>query len=204
MQVLIFAAIAAFVLFKLYSVLGKDVGAKPGAQPSPLPVPAKKTPPRRPALRPAFTGPAAAGLEQIHAADNRFDPKSFLAGAAQAYELIVTAYAAGNKKALKPLLKASVFERYAQAIDARAAQNKVLDTEIIRLHEGEIVRAKLAGRIATIEVKFSADISTRESKVGEEEGALATTSTTTEVWAFERDVRNKNPNWKLAAVSSLV
>ncbi len=205
MQILIFAAIAGFVLIKLYNVLGKDVGAPPPAKPSSLgtsaPSPSKSasvTP-----LRPAFTGPAAAGLEAIYAADNRFDPQSFVEGASIAYEQIVEGYSQGDKKSLKNLLQADVYTRYAEAIDERQKSDVLLDTEIIRIKKAEIVEAELQNKEAKIVVEFSAELSTRETKPDSPEDADVKNSLTTEEWTFVRDTRSRDPNWKLASVATL-
>jgi predicted lipid-binding transport protein (Tim44 family) len=204
MQILFFAALAGFVLFKLYSVLGKNVGAPP---PKPTPAqpsgrngakPVSPTP-----LRPAFTGPAAAGLEAIYAADNQFDPEQFLSGARIAYEQVVEAYSAGDKKTLKRLLQNDVYARYAEAIDARQKNNIQLDTEVIRIKKAEIVEAELDKKQARLVVAFSADISSREQTEGKPDETKVQTSLTTEEWTFVREVRARDPNWKLASVATL-
>lgn len=205
MQILIFAAIAGFVLIKLYNVLGKDVGAPPPPKPTPLGTAASS--PAKPAsvtaLRPAFTGPAAAGLEAIYAADNRFDPQSFVEGARMAYEQIVEGYAQGDKKTLKRLLQDDVYARYAEAIDKRKKSGVELDTEIIRIKKAEIIEAELQNKEAKIVVEFSAELSTRETKPDSPEEGEVKNSLTTEEWTFVRDTRSRDPNWKLASVATL-
>ena len=205
MQILIFAAIAGFVLIKLYNVLGKDVGAPPPTKSSALGTRASS--PAKPAsitpLRPAFTGPAAAGLEAIYAADNRFDPQRFIEGASIAYEQIVEGYSQGDKKTLKRLLQDDVYQRYAEAIDERKKNGIELDTEIIRIKKAEIVGAELQNKEAKVVVEFSAEISTRETKPQTPEDAEVKNSLTTEEWTFVRDTRSRDPNWKLASVATL-
>jgi predicted lipid-binding transport protein (Tim44 family) len=154
-------------------------------------------------LRPAFTGPAAAGLEAIYAADNRFDPQSFVEGASIAYEQIVEGYSQGDKKSLKNLLQADVYTRYAEAIDERQKSDVLLDTEIIRIKKAEIVEAELQNKEAKIVVEFSAELSTRETKPDSPEDADVKNSLTTEEWTFVRDTRSRDPNWKPASVATL-
>ncbi|PHS28089.1 MAG: hypothetical protein COA84_02235 [Robiginitomaculum sp.] len=205
MQILIFAAIAGFVLMKLYNVLGKDVGAPPPAKPTTLGKSAQ-TPPKSASvtpLRPAFTGPAAAGLEAIYAADNRFDPQSFVEGASIAYEQIVEGYSQSDKKTLKSLLQDDVYQRYAEAIDERKKSGVALDTEIIRIKKAELIEAELQNKVAKIVVEFSAELSTREARSDNPEEADVKKSLTTEEWTFVRDVRSRDPNWKLASVATL-
>ena len=103
-QIVIFAVIAAVLLFQLYNVLGKKVGRQPEDNPKPAPVPAAPAgapeAPRGPVVDPALTA-AIAGLK---AREPNFDPHRFLEGARQAYETIVRAYAKGDRDALRPLL----------------------------------------------------------------------------------------------------
>ena len=204
MQILIFAAIAGFVLIKLYNVLGKDVGAPPSkpAQLGPAAQSAPKSSTVTP-LRPAYTGPAAAGLEAINAADNQFDPKSFLEGAKMAYEQIVEAYSSGDKKTLKSLLQSDVYARYVEAIEARKEKGILLDTEIIRINKAEIKEAALENKSAKVVVEFAAEISTREGHEDKPENAEVQSAKTTEEWTFVREVRARDPNWKLASVATL-
>lgn len=205
MQIIIFAALAVFVLVRLYNVLGKNIGARP-QKPTPKGLPAgtatiaasKAAPPR-----PAFTGPAAAGLEAIRAADSNFDPARFVAGARLAYERIVEAYSRGDKKTLKPLLKPDVYTRYAKAIDARNTEGRELDTEIIRIRKAEITEAEVRGRQARIVVVFGAEISTRQGQRENPQDEHVETATTLEEWTFVRDLRSRDPNWKLAGVASI-
>ncbi len=205
MQIIIFAALAVFVLVRLYNVLGKNIGAGP-QKPAGKPASSSAAPAITPGLappRPAFTGPAAAGLEAIRAADSRFDPEHFIAGARAAYERIVEAYSRGDKKTLKPLLKPDVYARYAKAIDARNAEGKETDTEIIRIRKAEIAEAELHGRQAKIVVVFGAEISTRQWQQDNPQEQQIETASTLEEWTFVRDVRSRDPNWKLAGVASI-
>ncbi len=205
MQIIVFAAIAGFVLIKLYNVLGKDVGAPPPA-PTQISAPGQK-PIKQAAptpLRPAFTGPAAAGLEAIHAADNNFEPHTFLSGAKTAYERVVEAYSRGEKKTLKALLSPAVFTRYVEAIKAREDRGEELDTEIIRIKKAEIKEASLTGKEARVIVSFSAEISTREVNSKAPEDVRVESTSTTEEWTFVREVNSRNPNWKLDSVETLV
>ena len=103
-QIVIFAVIAAIVLFQLYNVLGKKVGRQPEedarAQPAAAPASTAEAQAGRPNVLDAVTLSAIAGLK---ARDPNFDPARFLEGARQAHETIVRAYAAGDRVTLTPL-----------------------------------------------------------------------------------------------------
>jgi len=97
LQLVIFAALAAVVLFQLYAVLGRRVGRQPeDAAAEAAKRPAVEAPPRR--VEEVHTPDAAVdALDELRARDPSFDPSAFVAGARGAYEMIVTGFAAGDR-----------------------------------------------------------------------------------------------------------
>jgi len=189
----VLAFVAGFVLFRLYTTLGRRVDTE---RPDPRPAPAQGEMPRdqdgpAPMSAPMASGPAGEGLMAIFRADPHFDVEHFIVGARAAYEMIVGAYAKGDRDALAPLLTPRVFESYNSSITAREEKNEP-GPELVRLKTGEIVDADLAGDIARITVRFEAELA---------EGAHGVRDAR-EKWTFERDVRTGDPNWRLARVSA--
>lgn len=194
-ELIIFAAVAVFVISRLYSVLGSRTGAEPP------PSVAREAARRRveeddePAarasnIRPAFTGPGAAGMEAIAAVDPGFEPAPFLQGAKQAYEMTVGAFADGDRKTLKSLLNDEVYEAYEAAIDEREASGRE-PLRLMRLKSAEIAGAELgADDMARVSVSFEASLSDGENQ-----------RIAKEIWTFERPARSRDPNWLLAEVS---
>lgn len=203
-QLLIFAAIAAFVLFRLYMVLGRRVGRQ--APPPPVsgrPRTLEAEPAAAEGLRPAFTGPGAAGMEAIRRADGTFAPETFLTGARAAYEMIVQAFAEGDRETLRRFLAPTVYERYDTAITEREGRGLTQTTDIVRLSDAKIEDAELDGRMARVKVAFDADLSTvlRNAEGVVVEGDPSRVRAAHEIWTFERDVKARDPNWMLARVS---
>lgn len=206
MDIIFFAVVAALVLGRLYQVLGQNRGAEP---PSERPVSQFAPDKREPAaeneqadnngeasnviaLKPkTYDGPGAAGILAISAAQKGFSPDIFLDGARQAYGLIVTAYGSGDEAALKPLVDQDVFDAYSQAMAERRAANAP-KIEVIRVSSATIIDASLEGKIAQIDVAFSADLADGG------DGLRAAN----EVWTFERAIDSRNPNWLLSAVQT--
>lgn len=204
LSTVIFGAIAIFFAIRLYSVLGRREGHMEA--PAAREVEAKRsaTDPAGGPLRPAFDGPAAAGLEDIAQVDHSFDPEGFLTGARGAYTMIVTAFAQGDRAALKPLLAPKVYDRYAAAIEAREAQGHTTKTEVERIRSAEITEASLDGDIARVKVRFDAEIAT-ETRAAEDElvsGDLGRLASVREDWVFERPTDTPDPNWVLARVAA--
>jgi len=212
LQILFFAGLAVFLAIRLYSALGKPQGrthedhvrdereraaasaASPKARPTLVTGETADTP--------AFSGPAAEGLAAIAAADRSFDPDGFAQGARQAYEMIVKAYAKGDREALEPLLTERVKTAYDNAIAQREAAGQTVATEIDRVKRAEIVEASLNDNRARVRVAFSAEIASETRGPDGEvvSGDLNQLTTVDEIWSFERDVTSGNPNWRLASV----
>src|SRR5262249_46272329 len=144
-----------------------------------------------PTTPPAAVGAAGEGLGAIMRADPSFDIEHFVVGARGAYDLIVNAFARGDREALKDLLTPRVFDSYVAAIAAREERGEA-GRELVRLKTAEIVDADLAGDAARVVVRFEAELA---------EGAHGVRDAR-ERWTFERDVRSSDPNWRLARVSA--
>lgn len=192
LEIVILAAVAVVVIGRLFSVLGQRRGAEPPpAQPRPAPVEVGAAPagvPAQPTPAPTFSGPP--GVAGIMQADPSFDPGVFVEGARAAYEMIVTAFAAGDRETLQPLLNPRVYEAYARAIAEREAAGGK-GPELVRLKSAEIIDARMEGDVARVGVRFEAELA---------EGAYGLRETR-EKWTFERDVRSRDPNWRLSSVA---
>ncbi|HVV28927.1 MAG TPA: Tim44/TimA family putative adaptor protein [Rhizomicrobium sp.] len=168
------ATVAGIICFRLYWILGRRTGNEPQL----------KTLPASPAApQPAEQAvPASSGLLDIQLADRDFDTPKFLAGAREAYGRIVTAFANGDREALRPLLSAEVMAAFDAAIAARTGPAAAF----VRLHDARIAGAALHGRQAEITVAFVAEFSG---------------GNVTDVWTFSRDLDSGDPNWTLVATS---
>lgn len=143
-------------------------------------------------------------LTQLMALDNNFDPTAFISGARSAYEMIVTAFAQGDRKTLKKLLAADVFAGFSQALDEREAQNLRVEFTFIGINKSSIVEAEVEGRDAQITVRFVSSItSCTKDDVGHViEGDPNAIDEVTDIWTFSRDMSSRNPNWKLIGTES--
>ncbi len=148
--------------------------------------------------------PLAAKLSEIARRDNDFDPGHFIDGAKVAYEMIVTGFAAGNRKMLKPLLSRDVYESFSAAIAEREKNGETVDFSFVGINKAEIVDAELVGTTAQITVKFISEIiSSTRNQAGEVvEGDPKKVREVTDRWTFARDVTSRDPNWKLIATET--
>jgi len=213
-DIILFAMIAGFLVLRLRSVLGRRTGherrrdtlIRARAPLSERAGSAGETA-RGPAIAPlAATSVDAVsqGLERIRSTDPDFDRAHFVAGARAAFEIIVSAFARGDKAALRPLLSDEVYRPFAATIDERIAARETLDTRILRLAAFEITAAELLGHTARIVMRFvSEQINvTRAADGSIVDGDPAHPVEKTDYWTFIRDTRSADPNWALAATAS--
>ena len=196
-EFLVLAGIALFVGWRLFVTLGQDEGPPEGRNrmpsPTPTPTPANRAPAGADVveLRPSFTGPAAAGMEAIFEADGNFDPRSFMQGARSAYEMIVGAFARGDREALKPLLDTDVYEAWDAAI-AEREKTGAEGMQLLRVKKAEITDASLDETgMARVTVLY-------ESELGDGE----TTTKAAELWTYMRQTSSDDPNWLLDDVDT--
>ena len=222
-------AVALVVFWRLRSVLGTRTGNekppfdlfgsrrgtaqdKPGPVtrlPEAPPAPANDMSDREPPP-PIWKGfaeegsPLAATLSQMAESDQTFTPRSFVDGAKLAYEMIVEAFAKGDKAALKNLLSKEVFDGFSRAIDTRVSQGQRVDSRFVGIDRAIVQQASLAGRKASITMEFVSElISATYDKSGQViDGDPKEIRQVTDVWTFERDVGSRDPNWKLVATEA--
>src|ERR1700739_4522464 len=109
-EILIAAMVAGVILFRLYTVLGRRTGHEPQPQDRINPVLSVANLRALPADRPAE--PQARSLFDIQLADPSFETGHFLKGARSAYEIILKAFAGGDRASLKPLLSDEVYKAF--------------------------------------------------------------------------------------------
>lgn len=148
--------------------------------------------------------PLATGFEKLLQADPAFSPKEFLEGAKLAYEMIVEAFAKGDKPALKNLLSKEVFDGFSKAIDSRSQAGEKLDFQFVGFEKVDFVSVSLAGKRASVAVKFASQmISATHDKAGALiDGNPREVRDITDIWTFERDVAQKDPNWRVVATET--
>ncbi|MGY3032386.1 putative lipid-binding transport protein (Tim44 family) [Bradyrhizobium sp. USDA 4354] len=228
---IIFLALAVFIFLRLRSVLGQRTGnerppfdrtaarnALGGAQDNnvvtmpgkvidqaPLAPTAEPTPPSDRWKGLAEPGTALAqGLDAIVEKDSSFDPRHFLSGARGAYEMIVLAFANGDRRALRDLLSSEVYESFDAAIKEREKNEQKTETRFVSIDKAELVGAELRDRAAQLTVRFvSQMISATRDKAGNiVDGSADTVADITDIWTFARDTSSRDPNWKLVGTGS--
>lgn len=147
----------------------------------------------------------AAGLKAINEADSSFSPKSFLEGAKAAYEMVVVAYAQGDRKTLKMLLDKDVYDGFERTIAEREAEGRTVDFTFVGLPKIEIAEAEVDKRNALVTVRFHAEIvsATLDKDGTLIEGSTEQVNTISDEWTFARSIKSRDPNWKVITTRPL-
>jgi predicted lipid-binding transport protein (Tim44 family) len=228
-DIILFAMFAAFLVYRLRSVLGKRTGNEP----------ADRQQERR--CADAFLGPDErneaddgadsdrndgeniislpdrnddddgvvpepksqlhASFLKIRALDQSFDPNTFLEGALGAFEMILQAYTEGDGKTLNTLLSPEVYENFAGAIRVRELANNTQENTLAGIKSAEIIDAELEEQVARVTVKIVSEQinSTRDENGDVIDGDPSAVVQVTDIWVFARDTKSSNPNWTLLA-----
>ena len=217
---IVLLAAAVFILWRFSSVLGQRTGnEKPGFDPFAKPVP----PPRAPDIKAAPVGdmrteevrdpvwkgyaaegsPMAGALETIAKSSTNFTVPGFLEGANMAYEMILEAFAKGDKAALKPLLSKEVYDSFSSVIDQRQKSGQRMVMQFVGVKRSKIEDVKLEGKRAQLAVRFVGEMisATLDSEGNTVEGDPKLIRDVDDRWTFERDITSRDPNWKLIDTS---
>ena len=216
-DLILFAMVAAFLVLRLRSVLGRRQGFERPPQARPVP----GAPPVQGELEPGEVPPApvAAGgarqvvppphspvgqkLQAIRQVDAGFDPRAFLGGAEGAFRMIVEAFAAGDRDTLRNLLSEDTYAGFEQAITARDAAGERQRTEIRSIQETAIEAAELRGTVADVTVRIVSDqVNLTHAADGSVVSGAEAVTELTDIWTFQRDLRSSDPTWKLVGTQS--
>ncbi|RAK57322.1 TIM44-related membrane protein TimA [Phenylobacterium deserti] len=200
LELIIFAGLAAIVLYQLYSVLGRRVGRQPEDTPAAQNAPAPVRAPDR-AADPAEETVALTGLAALKARDPAFDVGHFLSGAKGAYEMVVKAFAAGDRATLRNLLAPNVMASFDTAIAQREAEGRTETVEFLHSPRADMEKADVVGGsdLARVTVRFLAEF---RSRTRGPEGEAVDDRRTAELWTFERNLKSRDPNWTLVHVDA--
>jgi len=144
------------------------------------------------------------GLLALYAQDRDFSPDKFLDGAKIAYEMIVNAFADGDRRSLKNLLSREVYDSFASVIDGREKRGEIVESNFIGIEKANILEVVVKAKQASITVKFLSELisATRNSEGDTIEGDPKKTKEVVDIWTFMRDISSRDPNWKLVATEA--
>jgi predicted lipid-binding transport protein (Tim44 family) len=121
-----------------------------------------------------------------------------------AYEMIVMAFADGDRKALKGLLSREVYEGFDTAISEREAKGEKVKASFVGIDKADIKHAEMKGSEALVTIRIVSQMisATYDKSDKIVDGDAEQVSEVSDVWTFSRDTRSRDPNWKLVATES--
>ena len=145
-----------------------------------------------------------ASLREVMTKDPTFRPKEFLNGARMAYEMIVMGFADGDRNTLKNLLSKEVFEGFEAAISERESRGEVVKSTFVGIEKADITQAGIRDSEVQITLRIVSQlISATYDKDGKlVDGDPDAVAEVDDIWTFSRDMRSRDPNWKLIATES--
>jgi len=219
-DLILFAMIAAFLVLRLRSVLGRRTGferppreegvaydpraARPAENDLPVLPPAATSAVATRHVVPDPRSPVGQALMRIRAVDPGFEPNGFLSGAEGAFRMIVDAFARGDRQTLRALLSDDTYAGFEGAITGREQAGETQRSEVRAIQETAIEAADLRGTTADVTVRFVSDqINLTTAKDGTIAAGAEAVTELTDVWTFQRDLSNPDPTWRLIATRSV-
>jgi predicted lipid-binding transport protein (Tim44 family) len=233
LSIIVLIALAAFVGWRLYNVLGLRGDADDGHGPAPLkrsltlvstqdsaahpeaqadhspegsssaPLAVSHDPDRWRGIA-AADSDLAHGLDALVVAEPSFNARLFLSNAKAAYELIVMAFAAGDRATLRDLLSRDVFDSFAAAITEREKRGDTVETTFVGIESVVLQAVELKGQAAQLTAQFVSHLITvTKDKSGQViEGAADKVVDVTDMWTFARQIGSRDPVWRLIATEA--
>jgi predicted lipid-binding transport protein (Tim44 family) len=208
--------IAAFLVLRLRSILGKRTGFEqqtppppvqqaPNRAPQPPVIDGRAEPVPSPAAQtvPPVTSPTGQALARMREIDRDFDPARFLAGAEQAFRMIVAAFAAGDRVQLRSLLGDDTYKAFEEAISVREKAGETQVSQIKSIEQLAVEDATVRGTVGVVTARIVSDqISYTQDKNGRPVAGTDAVTEITDLWTFERDLTQRDPTWRLVAARS--
>lgn len=200
-----FVALAAFLSYRLFSVLGTRGGHEPKDAERPVPPsPERKEAKAEDAVEdaaPRERDAVPAWAQTVREHYPSFDPGHFLEGARSAYEMIVQAFARGDLDEVQPFVDPEVLKAFEVAVDGRGQAGQVMDVTFVGIERSEVEDVEVHPSRLDVTVAFRSDqIRVVRNEAGEVvDGDPNRIDLVRDRWTFSRPTASDDPNWTLTA-----
>ena len=216
-DIVLFAMIAAFLILRLRSVLGKHRNSGEGKSNLGLhtltqtqetekrPTESDSNEESKVEQRNTEDHSVGVDLAEIQGAIPGFEKGEFLAGVRAAFEIIVNSFSSGDKDKLAGLLSDEVFNNFSSAITDREKKGHVSESSLIRIIDTVLLEASISDGVALLTVKIlSEQINAIKGEEGEVvDGNPDLVMEVADIWTFSKEMESPDPNWRLVATRSL-
>lgn len=199
---IIFAALAGFICYRLYSVLGTRGGHEPDdKEEAPVVSPKEEAAAEELVVSPPPVTKDPEWAKPIREAWPDFDSAGFINGAKGAYEMIVDAFAADRLDEVRPYLDPGVFRAFETAVKSRRDAGQTSELDFVGIDKAEVTGTSVEKGVMRITVDFRSDqVRVLRDGAGEViEGDPNRIDRVHDRWTFSRPVSSRDPNWILVA-----
>lgn len=200
-EIIFFAILASYFLFRLWSVLGQeteeDQERRSAKANPPIDGEAREMEVVSPDMRLSYG--VQEGIRSLQEVIPSFDVDTFLEGAQSAYEMITTALCEGDRAQLREMLTPEMFTQVTEELNAREAKKQRLLIEIAFWNRTELDSLTVYEQKAVAVVRYrSRQIRTIsvDDVIIENPACIATS--VTDIWTFEKGLTDEGPEWFLS------
>jgi predicted lipid-binding transport protein (Tim44 family) len=205
MDIIIFAALAFYLLYKLYSVLGQETSEENFFNKFNNSKNVTNTAIKNPQLPIELfkNHKFSSAFTLIHSYDNNFSEEHFIHGAKKFFEIIIKAFGDKDKSYLKTLMSVDVYEKFLQQLDKAQEKQQTIEKILVSIKEIEIIEANVKDKQASMVIKFiSEQINLIRDVAGNIiQGDPSEVEVLEDVWQLSRNLENKNPHWLLVGMN---
>ena len=183
-DIIVFAAIAIFLIYRLKNVLGRRSGFE--KKPHPKGVIKDKSTTKTPDIPQLKDNEKKFSI--AYEALQGFEHRKFLEGAKFAFETIINAFNSSDKSTLKNLLTTTVYNNFEKAInEGKNNPNFQFYSLVIDGVEEVVVEKKI--------IYITLKITSEQFKDNDE----STITKKQDIWTFEKNINNNSPTWLLSS-----
>jgi predicted lipid-binding transport protein (Tim44 family) len=189
-DIVLLAIVAGIIVLRLRSVLGK------GAEDSATRI-------KKPSIVDAQFEETISSRVKENVNLREFKEETFLKGAQAAYEMIVNAFAAADKKTLKDLTSPEVYKSFVGVLDERKNKKYVNQFTFIGVKKAKIENVDNKDSFYTVKTRFVSEIISciKDANNNIIEGSPEEIQTVNDVWSFSRDLNSDDPTWNLTEIA---
>jgi predicted lipid-binding transport protein (Tim44 family) len=189
-DIVLLAIVAGIIVLRLRSVLGK------GAEDSATRI-------KKPTIVDAQFEETISSRVEENVNLKEFKEETFLKGAQAAYEMIVNAFAAADKKTLKDLTSPEVYKSFVGVLDERKNKKYVNQFTFIGIKKAKIENVDKKDSFYTVKTRFVSEIISciKDANNNIIEGSPEEIQTVNDVWSFSRDLNSDDPTWNLTEIA---
>ena len=201
-DIIIFAIIAIFLVYRLKSILGQnsdgneqnnkiDIGKKDFTNVVKL------------GNRQSDSNDKKTNKDSIYREDPTFNEKEFLKGAQNFFEMVIDSFVKGELKNIEMYIDNKLIKNFQLVIDERLQEKETLDINIIKMISIRIEDVKKLKNFLRVSVLFESEqikvLKDKEGKIidGDQKKSILVK----DLWTFEKKIQSKDMNWRLVETS---